>query len=111
MFGKLPSDPFFEEINIYEKLWLYEGWVNKMDEDAKLKKSMAILTGGFHNPEMARKMLSLETPDHVTTEEEFEQSWQEVEKAREQEESKALNKRRRRRKLKNLRKQKQDKSS
>lgn len=87
-------------MNPFEKLWLYESWINELEERNKFDKSLAILTGGFYNPEMARKMMKEENPDYSLSDEEFEESWRIVQekKISDEVENKEGSKRRRRRK-------------
>lgn len=70
MFGKLPSDSFFEEMDPVEKAWLYESWINELELDLEREKAIAILIGSFSNYEMAKKMQ--ETPTVSVSDEEFE---------------------------------------
>lgn len=106
LFNRLPSDSFFEEMNPFEKLWLYESWVNELEEKAKFNKSLAILTGGFYNPQLAQKMLKDQDPDYSLSDDEFEESWRIVKEGRkniqpeeDQEEDYPKRKRPRRRKV------------
>ncbi len=98
MFGKMPSDPFFEEMNPVEKRWLYEGWVQKIEREIEVQRNIGILIGGFSNPEMARKMVKLDNPDHSSTDEEFEDSWKMVEESAEKSKKNKRKSRRRQRK-------------
>lgn len=98
--GKLPSDPFYDEINPFEKLWLYESWVNKIEQDAEYKKSLAILTGGFYNPELAKKMIDKSNPAFVSSDDDFEKSWEMVQKDKENNETTKKKRRKKRRVIK-----------
>lgn len=95
-YKKLPDDPFFEEMEPLTKLWLYESWIHKIEQDIDIKKSIGIMIGGFSNPELANKMIKRENPDHMTTDDEFEESWKSVIN-----EKQGKRRRRRRRKKKN----------
>lgn len=77
-YGKLPDDPFFEEMNPFIKMWLYESWINEIENEYEKMRQLGILIGSFYNPEAARKIAKQENPDYSTTEEEFEQSLQYV---------------------------------
>lgn len=72
MFGKTPSDSFFEEMDPIEKLWLYESWVNELEIDLEKEKAIAILIGSFSNPEMAQKMHMKDNPNVKVSDDEFE---------------------------------------
>lgn len=63
-YGKLPSDNFFEEINPWEKVWLYESWVYELEQKAEMQKNIAVLTGSFSNYEMAQQIIKQEDPDY-----------------------------------------------
>lgn len=71
MFGKLPSDSFFEEMDPIEKLWLYESWAHDLSEGLEKDRAIAILTGSFSNPEAAHKMYMKDNPDIVVSDDEF----------------------------------------
>jgi len=73
-FGKLPDDPFFEEMNPIVKLWLYESWINEIESEYEKLKQLGILIGSFYNPEAAKQMAKQDNADFTTTDEEFEES-------------------------------------
>lgn len=64
---KLPSDPFYENINAYEKVLLYESWLYELELEAQKSRNHAILTGSFSNLEMAQRMVQDENPKARTT--------------------------------------------
>lgn len=66
-FGILPDDPFYERINPYLKVWLYESWLHDKELESERLKQQAILIGSFFNPEMAQKMIKDERPDFQST--------------------------------------------
>lgn len=66
-FGILPDDPFYENINPYLKVWLYERWLHSKELELEQLRSFAILVGSFFNPEMAYKMSKSENPDFKST--------------------------------------------
>jgi hypothetical protein len=66
-FGILPDDPFYERINPYLKVWLYESWLHDKELEIEKLKQHAILTGSFFNPEAANKMIQDENPDLSST--------------------------------------------
>jgi hypothetical protein len=66
-FHRLPDDPFYEHINPYLKVWLYESWLHDKELEVEKLKEVAILIGSFHNPEMAYKMMKNERPDFAST--------------------------------------------
>lgn len=67
LYGKPPDDPFYEHINPYLKVWLYESWLHDKELEAERLKSQAILIGSFTNPEMANRMIKQDNPDFETT--------------------------------------------
>jgi hypothetical protein len=101
-FGKLPSDPFFEEMHPLEKHWLFESWYHDQELQAERMKNQAILTGGFYNPEMAHRMFKKDRPDFASTDDDFEAATQFVREQIEQE-AQGKKKGRRRRKAKLIR--------
>lgn len=62
-FGKSPDDLFYENINPYLKMWLYESWIHDQELESEKLRNQAILIGSFFNPEMAQKMLKIDNPD------------------------------------------------
>lgn len=64
---KLPSDPFYENINAYEKVLLYETWLYELELEAEKSRNQAILTGSFSNLEMAQRMVQTDNPKAQTT--------------------------------------------
>lgn len=88
LYGKEPDDDFFENMNPYKKLWLYESWAHKQEIEMEKEKNQAILIGSFYNPEMARKMVEREKPQIQSSDEDFEKSIQFVQDSvRQQEEN------------------------
>jgi len=98
----LPDDPLFEEMDPFIKLWLYEGWLNKEKRHHEALRHQAILIGSFTNPEMANKMVKRENPDHYSTDEEFEQSYEYVKKFNRENPSINTNKHRRKRRQRRI---------
>jgi len=66
-FHKLPDDTFYENINPYLKIYLYESWVYDLELEAQREKNQAILIGSFSNLEMAQKMIRDENPNIQAT--------------------------------------------
>ena len=82
-----------------EKLWLFESWFHEQEVQIERMKNQAILTGGFHNPEMANRMIKKDNPDFASTDEDFEDATRYVREQIEQEAqqtSKRLSRRKRR---------------
>jgi hypothetical protein len=63
----LPDDSFYENINPYLRIWLYEGWIHDKEQHTELLRNVAIFLGSFINPEMAHKLVKKENPDFTTT--------------------------------------------
>lgn len=63
-YKKLPSDPFFEEMNPWEKVWLYESWLYETEQKIDMNKNLAVLVGSFSNYEMAQQIMKQEDPDY-----------------------------------------------
>ena len=60
-------DPFME-------MWLFESWLQDLQDKNEFAKSYAILSGSFANPEMARNMIQKENPTYMSSDEDFEES-------------------------------------
>ena len=91
----MPSDPFFEEMDPYEKLWMYNSWCEDKDELIDLLREHGILIGSFTNPKVAQAMKKAENPDYSMTDDEFDRQQDELDK--EVEKEKVVEKKRRRR--------------
>jgi len=66
----LPDDPFYENINPYLRVWLYESWIHDMELEAEKLRNQAIFIGSFSNPEMAQKIIKSDKPDFEATDSE-----------------------------------------
>ena len=96
----MPDSDYIEDMDPLMKLWLYESWIEDLEEKNEFAKNYTILQGSFTNPEMAREMIKKENPEHVSSDEDFSESirWmEESQKKSEEEDSKNKGKRRRRR--------------
>ena len=63
-YGKFPSDNCFEDMNPWEKLWLYESWLFEFEQKIQTERNLAILTGSFSNYDMAKQMMKDADPDY-----------------------------------------------
>ena len=97
-FKKLPDDPFYENINPYLKVWLYESWLHDKELESEKLRNQAILIGSFFNPEAAQKMIKIEHQDFESTDLE-ETSSLVREQILEQEREKKTGKKRKKRKV------------
>ena len=73
MFQRLPSDPWFDDIDPIEKMYLFYSWQEKERRQMEMMRDQAILIGSFTNLEMAKDMVK--PPDFESSEEEYEDSW------------------------------------
>lgn len=76
--GKLPDDPFYDDIDPLMRLWLYEGWRHKQELDLKRDRALGILIGSFTDPEAAQKMIKREQPDFVSDEQGYQDAIKQV---------------------------------
>ena len=74
LFNKLPDDVFYEHINPYLKVWLYESWLHDQELEIDRLRKQAILIGSFFNPDMAQKMIKSENPDFASTDEDLDEA-------------------------------------
>lgn len=79
-FAKLPNDPFFEEMDPFVKLWLYESWLYKYEQDISRDRALGILIGSFTNPEAAKKMNSELNPQFISNDDEVEKIMDDISK-------------------------------
>ena len=89
-YGKEPDDPWFEEIPPVKWLWMYQSWLQDLEDKHKFAKDYTILSGSFVNYEMAQKMLDPQNR-HESTSTDLDRSMEMVREAPE----KPLHRRRR----------------
>ena len=63
----MPNDKFYENINAYLKVWLYESWLHDQELEAQKLRNQAILIGSFSNLDMAQRMIRAENPNAVAS--------------------------------------------
>lgn len=56
-----------------EKLWLFNGWVQKNKINVDILRDHAIFTGSFSNLEMAKQVSK--KPDYSSSDEDWDKSW------------------------------------
>jgi hypothetical protein len=66
-FHILPNDQFYENINAYLKVWLYESWLHDQELEAQKLRNQAIFIGSFSNLEMAQKIIQSDNPNATST--------------------------------------------
>jgi hypothetical protein len=71
--GKLPDDPYYEEMDPVLKRWLFENWIGDKKDEAELAKNHAYLLASFDHPDAVKQLVG-EGNVHVSTDEEFEES-------------------------------------
>ena len=70
----MPDDPWFEKIDDWQWVWMYNSWIqDQEDEHAKLK-NYAIFLGAFSNYEMAKNIKQTEESTIKSSDEDFEKS-------------------------------------
>ena len=57
-----------------QRAWMYENWLADQNEQAELAKNHAYLLASFWNPEAVKKILGGDANTHSSTDEEFEES-------------------------------------
>jgi hypothetical protein len=92
--GKLPDDPFYEDINPYLRMLLFECWLYEKEFESERMTNQAILIGSFYNPEAAQKMIKSENPDFESSDEDFEKTSQMIHEQAVQDEKTSKKKRR-----------------
>lgn len=73
IYQKKPDDPFFEEMDPVQKVWMFENWAADQMDDVELAKNHAYLLASFSHPEAVKQILG-EGNVHQSTDEEFEES-------------------------------------
>jgi hypothetical protein len=73
VFQKKPDDPFFEEMDPVQKMWMFHQWIGDQLDSAELAKNHAYLLASFDHPEEVKKILG-GGDVHISTDEEFEES-------------------------------------
>ena len=87
-----PDDPWFEEVSQETWIWMYQSWITDLEEQHETYKNYATYLGAFSNPELAQKIAN--ENKYITTDKEFEESWNNI-LADEEVEEKPLHRRRR----------------
>ena len=100
-YNREPDDEWFENLPPVKRLWMYESWRQDLEDKNEFAKSFSIFLGSFSNPEAAQQMLKKDSPDHGSTEADFEESTRMVlaDRERQQEEIQPKRRRRRRRQV------------
>ncbi len=93
--GEAPDSDYYENMDPLMKLWLYESWVQDLEDKHEFAKGYSILQGSFTNPQMARDMVRKQNPEHMSSDKDFEESMRMVLEDREK--SKSINGKKRRR--------------
>lgn len=98
----MPDDPKIKEIDPYQKLLLFESWMEERRERAELDKNLGYLVGSFINPEAVRKLMDAEANTFASSDEEFDALSQSiVEQNRKKEEQKTPRRKRKKRVVSN----------
>jgi len=74
----LPDDEWFEEIDEWQWLWMYQSWIEDLKEKHEFCHDYSTFLGSFTNPDMARKIWESKNPTHYSSEEEFDESTKHV---------------------------------
>lgn len=99
MLHKLPDDPEIDAIDPVLKLYMYEHYIQDLQEKNEHAKHYSILIGSFANPEMAQKMLGTQGTQFKTSDAEFEKLSEQILQMEASDASKAKQQRKRKRKL------------
>lgn len=78
MFGRLPDDPWFEEIDPIIESWMYNSYVEDIREKMEYAREHGLLIGSFIDYDAVKKIIAVDNPDHMMTDEEFEQTTTEL---------------------------------
>ena len=68
------DDPWFDNLSPLQRLWYYESWLADIEEKHEFARNYAIFTGSFANMELAQHIVAEDSPDHASTDEDFEES-------------------------------------
>lgn len=98
LYKKLPDDDFFEDLDPIMRAWMFNSWLEDIKEEAEKDKQLGLLIGSFTNYEAVKSIISAENPDHMMSDEEFDNVSQQI-LTKKDNEVEPIKKRRRRRKL------------
>jgi hypothetical protein len=73
IYQKSIDDPFFEEMDPVQKLWMFENWQADQIDKMELAKNHAYLLASFSHPEAVGKILGANNA-FESTDEEFDES-------------------------------------
>lgn len=96
MLHKLPNDPELENIDPVLKLYMYEHFIEDLQEKNEFAKHYGILIGSFSNPEMAQQMLGKSGKQFKISEAEFERLSEKIMEMEKQDDLKSKQHRRKR---------------
>lgn len=99
MYNKLPDDPWFDELNPFTRVWLYENWMKDIEEKEKFAYNYSVFLGAFSNPAMAEKLRETEKTTYRTDDEQFDKLFENIKELNRRQES---DKKPRKRRLKAL---------
>jgi hypothetical protein len=68
----LPGGSFYENINPWLYIWLYNAFLQEEEDKQSFARSLAIFQGSFSNYEMARSIMKADTPTAEMDDEQFE---------------------------------------
>lgn len=71
-----PDSSFIEDMDEYTWIWLYQSWLQDMEDTHKTYKDYALFLGAFYNPELAKNLSKQDNPDYESTEQDDEKTEQ-----------------------------------
>lgn len=80
-----------------QKIWMFHHWLSEQKDLAELAKNHALFVASFDHAEIVKKMI--DGPDHMSTDEDFEETTKMVRDAIQKDEIKKKNKNRKRKKI------------
>jgi hypothetical protein len=76
MKGKDPDDEEIQEMDPVLKTWYYFNWLADQNDKYEIVKNLGYLIGSFIDPERVNAILGNSGTQHISTEEEFEESFE-----------------------------------
>lgn len=78
-FQKLADDPWFDSLDFFQQIYMYEQWMEDKNESHELNENYAVLTGSFSNPDAGKAYWKQKNPKFKSSDEDFAKSMEMVE--------------------------------
>ena len=82
MFSQAPDSQMLEDLDPIMKVWMFHNWWADQLDKAELAKNTAYLIGSFWNPEAVKQLTGEGSNQYMSSDKEFEKSWELVQQSK-----------------------------